>query len=215
LEKKLIEQQAEKINCSYLKHIIDIVFASLFLVLVFSWLYPLLAIIIKIDSKGPALFVQDRVGLNGKIFKFYKLRTLKNNEPSSYKESILTSETINVTSFGSFLRKLNLDEIPQFINVFLGDMSIVGPRPHAIPFHEAYATYINNISERLLTKPGITGLAQVKGFRGDVPDAELNKIRTTRRVELDIEYIKTWSLQKDINIMFTTMLQMLGLTKKL
>lgn len=116
----------------------------------------------------------------------------------------------SITKIGAFLRKTNLDEMPQFINVLLGDMSIVGPRPHAIPFHQTYASFIDFIDFRHLVKPGITGLAQIKGYRGDVTDFEENKMRTIIRIKYDVQYIRIWSFKLDMIIVWKTALQMLG-----
>jgi putative colanic acid biosynthesis UDP-glucose lipid carrier transferase len=113
-----------------------------------------------------------------------------------------------ITKLGHFLRKTNLDELPQFINVLKGEMSIVGPRPHALSFHRTYASYIDFIDKRLLVKPGITGLAQIKGYRGDVKDPEENKFRTKTRIYFDVTYIKKWSFRMDLWIIHTTFLQM-------
>jgi putative colanic acid biosynthesis UDP-glucose lipid carrier transferase len=193
-------QKAQLINRNFLKRSFDFLFSFLFLLFIFSWLYPLIAIAIKLESGGLALFVQDRVGLNGKIFKCFKFRTLKNEEVSTHPTSLTMGYNAPVTKVGAFLRDKNLDELPQFINVLLGNMSIVGPRPHAIPFHEMYSQFIPNINERLLVKPGITGLAQIKGLRGDVEDKEQNKINIQQRIDCDIEYINSWNFSLDVFI---------------
>lgn len=195
---------AEKINHSIIKRVFDVCFSVCFLLFIFSWLYPIIAIIIKLESKGYALFVQERIGLNGKIFKCYKFRTLFTNKTSLAADSLPLSYTTPATKVGVFLRKYNLDELPQFINVLKGDLSIVGPRPHAIPFHNQYKIYVENIEQRLLIKPGITGLAQVSGLRGDVENEEENKIQIQKRVEKDIEYINTWSFGLDMKIIKKT-----------
>lgn len=204
--------KAEHINKNLLKRCFDILFSIILFCLVLVWLFPLIAIFIKLNSKGRIFFIQDRIGLNGNIFKCYKFRTLPEKDINE-EEKFVSSENIPVTGIGKFLRKLNLDELPQFINVLKGEMSIAGPRPHAIAYHNKYAEYIKQIDLRLLVKPGITGLAQIKGYRGDVVDEELNKLKTIKRIELDIEYINQWSFINDLKIILLTFLQMAGIGK--
>ena len=204
--------KAENINHHFLKRLFDILFSIILFCLVLIWLFPLIAILIKLNSKGRIFFIQDRIGLNGTIFKCYKFRTLPEKDINE-EEVFVSSENIPVTSIGKILRKLNLDELPQFINVLKGEMSIVGPRPHAIAYHNKYAEYIKQIDLRLLVKPGITGLAQIKGYRGDVEDEQLNKLKTIKRIELDIQYIKQWSFINDLKIVLVTFLQMAGVGK--
>lgn len=198
--KKQLLQKATSINRSFVKRSFDFLVALFFLLFIFSWLYPLIAVAIKLESGGLALFVQDRIGFNGKVFKCYKFRTLKNNQVSTQIDNLTMGYNAPVTKVGAFLRDKNIDELPQFINVLLGSMSIVGPRPHAIPFHNMYGEFIPNINDRLLVKPGITGLAQIKGLRGDVEDKEQNKINIQQRIDCDIEYIKNWSFAGDLTI---------------
>lgn len=197
------------INYSFLKRTFDIFFSFAVILFAFSWLFPLIALLIKLNSRGPVFFVQDRVGLNGRLFKCYKFRTMKTADVK-YMYTPTTSGDCRVTSFGRILRRTNLDELPQFFNVFKGDMSIVGPRPHPIAFHKTYASFIENIDVRLLVKPGITGMAQIRGYRGDVEDFEENKFRTKKRIAFDILYIKLWSFKTDMWIVYTTIVQMLG-----
>ena len=146
----------------------------------------------EVDTK--IFFIQERIGKNNKKFRCYKFRTI---------------EEIRVTKFGSFLRKNSLDELPQFFNVLIGNMSIVGPRPHAIEFNETYKEFIDYIKLRNLVKPGITGWAQVHGLRGDVEDEILNRIRTKKRIEFDIWYIENWSFWLDVQIFMITIWQMI------
>lgn len=202
-----LQYNALQINAHWSKKIFDYSFSFLFLLLIFSWLYPLIAFAIKIETKGLALFVQERIGLNGKVFKCYKFRTLHTNKNSLDKDSLPLSYTTPATKVGIFLRKYNLDELPQFINVLKGDMSIVGPRPHAVLFHKMYSEYVENINDRLLIKPGITGLAQIKGLRGDVENKEENKINIQKRVAADIEYINNWSFSLDVKIFCKTFIR--------
>ncbi|MGC8750563.1 sugar transferase [Hydrotalea sp.] len=204
-----IAHKAEIVKTSITKRLFDIFFTTLLFVFVFSWLFPIIMLLIKLSSKGPVFFRQDRIGLNGIVFKCYKFRTMAAN----IKCDVYTPtqvEDSRITSVGKFLRKFNLDELPQAINVFLGDMSLVGPRPHAIPFHNEYATYVDYIDLRHLIKPGITGLAQINGYRGDVLDREENKKRTAKRIAYDLEYIQNWSFGLDIKIIGTTVAQMIS-----
>ncbi len=201
-----LEAKAIFIRANFLKRGFDIVVSLLVLVLLVSWLYPLIALCIKLSSRGPVLFRQRRIGINGNIFNCYKFRTMRVMSQNKYTPT--EKNDIRVTKVGKFLRKSNLDELPQIINVLIGEMSIIGPRPHPIAFHNEYSKYIENISLRLLVKPGITGLAQIKGYRGDVLNEELNKKRTKMRVSLDLAYIQNWSVGFDVYIMYQTVLQM-------
>ena len=204
---KKLEMKAQASNLSSNKRTFDFIFSLFFIAMIFSWLFPIIAIIIKLTSRGPVLFVQDRVGINGTIFKCYKFRTMKTTwKKDTYCPT--TKEDCRITRIGSILRRTNLDEFPQFINVLKGEMSIVGPRPHAVSFHNTYAGFIDCIDDRLLVKPGITGLAQIKGYRGDVLDFEENKFRLKKRVGFDIYYIKSWNFKLDLWIIYTTIEQM-------
>lgn len=199
-----MQYKALQINGSLAKRFFDIAVSICFLLFIFSWLYPIIAIAIKLETKGLAMFVQDRIGLNGKIFKCYKFRTLLSNSNSLDKDSLPLSYTTPATKVGVFLRKYNLDELPQFINVLKGNMSIIGPRPHAVPFHNLYSEYVPNIHQRLLVKPGITGLSQINGLRGDVEDIEQNKKNIQQRVQCDTNYIFHWSFKLDLKIFVKT-----------
>ena len=204
-----LEIKAFAVNTSFRKRAFDIFFSFFVIFFIFSWLFPLIALLIKITSKGPVLFVQDRVGLNGNTFKCFKFRTMKVADVK-YMYTPTDKSDSRITLIGQFLRKTNLDELPQFFNVLKGDMSIVGPRPHPIAFHNEYATYIDNIDLRHLVKPGITGLAQINGYRGDVLDKDENKKRTAKRIAYDLEYIQNWSFQLDLKIILTTVSQMIS-----
>ena len=182
----------------FVKRTFDIVFSSLVILFILSWLYPLLAILIKITSKGPVLFKQIRSGINNEEFFCYKFRSMVASSNSDTKQA--TKNDARVTSLGSFLRKTSLDEFPQFFNVLIGDMSIVGPRPHMLLHTEEYSTLIKKYMVRQLVKPGITGIAQVRGYRGETK--ELHDMEG--RVRLDVWYIENWSLSLDINIIFQT-----------
>ncbi|MDB9895855.1 undecaprenyl-phosphate glucose phosphotransferase [Flavobacteriales bacterium] len=181
-----------------LKRLFDIVFSSLVILLILSWLYPLLAFLIKISSKGPILFKQKRSGLDNNEFVCLKFRSMKKNSDSDSKQA--TKDDIRVTKVGSFLRKSSLDEFPQFFNVFNGDMSIVGPRPHMIAHTDQYSALIKKYMVRQLVRPGITGAAQVRGFRGETKEL----IEMEGRVKWDVWYIENWSLLLDINIILRT-----------
>ena len=163
-----------------------------------SWLYPILAILIKISSRGPVLFKQIRSGINNEEFFCYKFRSMIASSNSDTKQA--TKNDARVTLLGSFLRKTSLDEFPQFFNVLIGDMSIVGPRPHMLLHTEEYSALIKKYMVRQLVKPGITGVAQVRGYRGETK--ELHDMEG--RVRLDVWYIENWSLSLDINIIFQT-----------
>lgn len=185
------------------KRAFDIAFSSLVIVFFLSWLIPLLALLIKLDSKGPVFFGQERSGINYKTFRCWKLRSMYvNNEANS----LLARRGDNrITPIGAFLRKTSLDELPQFFNVFMGQMSIVGPRPHMLKVNQEYALVAEKYMVRHFIKPGITGLSQVRGYRGDT--SEDYQIRG--RVKLDIFYLENWSFFLDLKIIFFTVYNML------
>jgi putative colanic acid biosynthesis UDP-glucose lipid carrier transferase len=199
----------EEIHWKFLKRTFDIVFSLTFLVLIYSWLFPVLAFFLKKDSKGPVIFKQDRIGVKNKKFICYKFRTLYSEEKENEQFVPVTNDDPRITRFGSLLRKSNLDELPQFINVLKGEMSVVGPRPHAIPYDDKYTTIVEDIRLRHNVKPGITGWAQVHGLRGDTFSEEENTRRTIKRIEHDIWYIENWSFWLDIQIIILTIWQMI------
>jgi putative colanic acid biosynthesis UDP-glucose lipid carrier transferase len=181
------------------KRIFDIIFSLIVILLIFTWLFPILALIIKLDSNGPIFFVQPRTGINNKTFNCLKFRTMKvNNEANTLQAQKNDSR---ITRFGSFLRHYNIDELPQFINVLLGHMSVVGPRPHMLKHTDQYTKLIEYYKVRHFVKPGITGWAQVNGYRG-LTD-ELWKME--KRVEFDMEYLEKWNLFWDIKIILMTL----------
>lgn len=195
-----------------IKRIFDLLFSLIIIVLILSWLFPLIALIIRLDSKGKVFFTQERIGQKNKKIKIYKFRTLRINRDDKYMPVVENDPRI--TKAGKFLRKSNLDELPQFINVLLGDMSVVGPRPHAISFNETYSGMFDEIKMRHNVKPGITGWAQVHGLRGDVADPVDNRIRTVKRIKYDLWYIENWTFWLDIQIILVTVWQMVkGKTK--
>jgi len=184
------------------------------LVLVASWLFPVITILIKLDSKGRVFFIQDRVGIKNRKFKCIKFRTLKETKMFPEKFSPVVENDPRITRIGRFLRTSNLDEFPQFINVLKGNMSIVGPRPHAIQYDKEYGHTVEEIKLRHTVKPGITGWAQIHGLRGDVSDRKENISRTAKRIEYDLWYIENWSFGLDIKIIFSTIwLTITGRTK--
>jgi Undecaprenyl-phosphate glucose phosphotransferase len=200
----------EEVYWRFIKRVFDIVFSLLVVLLVLSWLFPIIFIITKLTSSGPALFIQDRIGSKNKTFRCYKFRTMKVSEKnnSALFQPVIKNDP-RVTLIGRFLRKSNLDELPQFFNVLKGDMSVVGPRPHTGVYEKVYIEIVDAIRIRYNVKPGITGWAQIHGLRGDVPDETQNILLTKRRIEYDIWYIENWSLTLDLQIILITMWQML------
>ncbi len=182
------------------KRAFDVVFSSAVILFIFSWLLPLLSIIIKLNSKGPVFFVQQRTGINNKTFNCIKFRTMKVNHEADTKQAVKNDNRI--TSIGNFLRKYNIDELPQFFNVLVGNMSVVGPRPHMLKHTEQYSALIEYYKVRHFVKPGITGWAQVNGYRG-LTD-ELWKMQ--KRVEYDMEYLESWNFLWDIKIIVMTLI---------
>jgi putative colanic acid biosynthesis UDP-glucose lipid carrier transferase len=158
-----------------------------------------IALAVKLTSKGPVFFRQRRYGLNGKEIRVLKFRSMTVCEDGP-KIAQATRDDKRVTRLGKFLRKSSLDELPQFLQVLTGEMSIVGPRPHAVSHNEEYRTLIRNYMLRHKVKPGITGWAQVNGWRGETPDVAMME----KRVQHDLEYIKSWTLYLDVKIIFLT-----------
>ncbi len=184
----------------YFKRTFDIVFSFFVIVFLLSWIIPLLWIIIKLESKGPLFFKQEREGLGGNHFTCYKFRSMRLNTMSTKKH--VTKNDARVTNIGAFMRKTSLDELPQFFNVLKGEMSVVGPRPHIENLSFEYQKDIDNYLERHAVKPGITGLAQISGYRGEVK----NKSDIKNRVQLDVFYIENWSFLLDMKIIVQTVL---------
>jgi Undecaprenyl-phosphate glucose phosphotransferase len=186
-----------------LKRTFDIVFSFLVIVCVFSWLFPLIAILIKLESKGPVFFKQKRTGQDNKDFYCYKFRSMSVNDEADAVQAKRNDSRI--TKFGNFLRKSSIDELPQFFNVFVGNMSVIGPRPHMLKHTEEYSRKVEKFMARHFVKPGITGLAQAKGFRGET--THLHQMRN--RVKLDRFYVENWSLFLDMKILGLTTITML------
>lgn len=180
------------------KRAFDVVFSSLVIIFILSWLIPLVGLLIKLESKGPIFFIQERNGENNRVFRCLKFRSMT---PNDYSDTLqATKHDPRVTKIGAFLRTTSLDEMPQFINVFFGEMSIVGPRPHTVPMNHLFKQTIEKYNTRHKIKPGITGLAQVKGYRGEIEMPY--QIRS--RVRLDYFYIQNWTLWLDLSIVVKT-----------
>ena len=182
----------------FIKRFFDILFSLFVIVFVLSWLTPILAIYIKLESKGPVFFKQSRNGFNYKEFECYKFRSMTPNKDAHLHQA--TKGDNRITKVGAFIRKTSMDELPQFFNVLFGDMSVVGPRPHMVSHTNMYAQRIDKFMVRHFVKPGITGLAQVSGFRGEVEKDD----DIVSRVKYDIFYIENWSLLLDVKIILQT-----------
>jgi putative colanic acid biosysnthesis UDP-glucose lipid carrier transferase len=182
------------------KRIFDVIFSAFVIIFVLSWLIPILAILIKLNSKGPVFFVQLRSGKNNEPFRCFKFRSLRMNEEANKIQ--VTKNDKRLTRIGQFMRKTNVDELPQFINVFLGDMTVVGPRPHMLEHTEKFSKLMNEYMVRHFLKPGITGWAQINGFRGEITQDE----HLRKRIECDIWYMENWSLWLDFRIIFLTVI---------
>jgi len=182
-----------------LKRFEDIVLSSIILTII---ALPMLAIAIgiKLTSKGPVIFKQDRYGLNGKRIKMWKFRSMTVTENAD-KVTQAKKGDARITKFGAFLRRTSLDELPQFINVLKGDMSVIGPRPHAVAHNEEYRKMVDFYMLRHKVRPGITGWAQVNGWRGETET--LDKMQ--KRIEYDLDYIRNWSLWMDFKILILTL----------
>ncbi|SHI66842.1 putative colanic acid biosysnthesis UDP-glucose lipid carrier transferase [Mesonia phycicola] len=182
----------------FIKRVFDVVLSLIVIVGILSWLSPILAFFILSESKGPVFFRQKRNGLDYKEFYCYKYRSMKVNPQANLHQA--TKNDVRITKIGKFLRKTSIDELPQFINVLLGDMSVVGPRPHMVSHTHMYAERIDKFMVRHFVKPGITGLAQTSGYRGEI-ETENDIIN---RVKYDIFYLENWSILLDIKIIFQT-----------
>ncbi|MCB9032360.1 MAG: undecaprenyl-phosphate glucose phosphotransferase [Chitinophagales bacterium] len=198
------EEPLESFINQIIKRVFDIVFSISFLFVFTLFIFPIVALLIKLGSKGPVLFKQKRSGVRNQAFTVYKFRTMYVNDESDTKQA--TKGDSRVTPIGKILRKYNIDEMPQFYNVLLGDMSIVGPRPHMLKHTEEYSKIVDKFMVRHLIKPGITGLAQVSGYRGETKDPK----DMENRVLKDVEYLESWSLKLDIEIIFKTIFSTFG-----
>lgn len=182
------------------KKVFDVVFSSAVILLIFPWLFPIIMLIIKIESPGPIFFKQERSGRDNRSFMCFKFRSMHVNGLAHKKQA--EKGDSRITKFGAFIRKTSIDELPQFFNVLLGDMSVVGPRPHMVHLAKEYSDLISNYLVRQYAKPGITGWAQVNGFRGETKEL----VDMENRVEYDIWYIENWSLALDIKIVIKTII---------
>lgn len=196
LRKEPMEDTGNRIK----KRVADILISIFVIVFILSWLIPLVAILIKLDSRGPVFFVQLRSGKNNKSFRCLKFRSLRINNEADSKQ--VTRDDDRITRLGRILRKTNIDELPQFFNIILGDMSVVGPRPHMLKHTEHFAELYKEYMIRHFVKPGLTGWAQVHGYRGEIKDNELLK----KRVEFDTWYMENWSLYLDFKIILLTIM---------
>jgi len=194
LRSEPLDDVANRIN----KRICDVCISAVVVVFILSWLIPIIGLLIWLDSKGPIFFVQQRTGKDGKPFGCIKFRSMKVNKDANTVQAVRGDQRI--TNMGKFLRRTNLDEFPQFINVLVGDMSIVGPRPHMLKHTDDYSKLINQYMVRQFLKPGITGWAQVNGYRGETRELQQMK----GRVEYDLWYMENWSIWLDIKIIFLT-----------
>jgi putative colanic acid biosynthesis UDP-glucose lipid carrier transferase len=185
-----------------LKRAFDIIFSTVVLIFIFSWLFPIIAFLIKVSSPGPIFFKQQRAGKGNQPFNCLKFRTMVLND-RGFKQA--TKNDPRVTHIGKFLRKTSLDELPQFLNVLVGDMSIIGPRPHPLKLNEEFYPKIEKFMARHYIKPGITGLAQAKGYRGETKTDHSMR----GRVKLDRFYIENWSFILDLKIVIATVIALI------
>jgi Undecaprenyl-phosphate glucose phosphotransferase len=180
------------------KRLMDIFISTFVIVFILSWMIPLLFVIDLLSDASGVFFVQKRSGIDNKEFNLFKFRTMKKNGEAHLKQA--TENDHRITKVGKFLRKTSLDELPQFINVLIGDMSVIGPRPHMLKHTEEYKNLVNKFMIRHLVKPGLTGYAQVNGYRG-----EIKKIKDIEnRIKMDVYYIENWSFWLDFKIIFLT-----------
>ena len=201
----LLSVRREPLQAAYnrfLKRCFDIVFSLCVLIFIYPILYVVVGILIKLSSKGPIIFKQQRTGLYGHDFQCYKFRTMRVNDDADEKQA--ERDDPRKTKIGDFLRRTNLDEFPQFFNVLIGDMSVVGPRPHMLKHTELYSAIIDKYMVRHLAKPGVTGWAQVTGYRGETKTLE----QMEGRVKRDVWYIENWSFFLDLKIIVVTVLNM-------
>jgi len=192
----------------FIKRLFDIVFSTLVIIFIMSWLTPLIAILIRLESKGPIFFKQKRNGLDYEEFNCYKFRSMFVNENADIDEAVKNDPRI--TKVGAFIRRTSIDEMPQFFNVFVGTMSVVGPRPHMLNFTEKYAVKVNKFKARHFIKPGITGMAQTHGYRGEIE----NDTDIINRIKYDIFYMESWSLLLDMKIIYLTVKNAINGEKK-
>jgi exopolysaccharide biosynthesis polyprenyl glycosylphosphotransferase len=197
-----------------IKRIFDIIFSLFVIVFGLSWFVPIVSLLIKLDSKGPALFIQERYGMKKKSFKCIKFRTLSHQKKVSVEFEPIIKKDPRVTRVGRILRKTNLDELPQFINVLKGDMSIVGPRPLIKGVDQVYQKVFSDTKMRYSVRPGLTGWSQINGLRGEIADEKENQLHITEKTKFDLWYIENWSLKLDFQIILITIWQMIKVDTK-
>ncbi|MFM2359446.1 MAG: hypothetical protein RLY16_1439 [Bacteroidota bacterium] len=180
------------------KRVLDVLVSSFVIIFILTWLVPILGLLIFLESRGPIFFSQVRSGRNNKTFHCYKFRSMRVNKDSDLKQA--TKNDRRITRIGAFIRKTSLDEFPQFFNVFKGEMSLVGPRPHMVKHTTDYSKIVDQFMIRQFLKPGITGWAQINGYRGEITDDNSIKMR----VNNDLWYLENWNIWLDIKIMFLT-----------
>lgn len=192
------KEPLEYLHSRLLKRFGDVVFSLFVIIFIFPWLFPILMIGVKLSGKGPIFFKQERTGLKDGDFTIYKFRSMVVNKDADSLQS-MPGDT-RITRFGRFMRRHNLDELPQFFNVLKGEMSVVGPRPHMLSHTKKYKALIDKYMVRHFAKPGITGLSQVSGYRGETKTtAEMEA-----RVKTDVYYIENWSVLLDVKIILLT-----------
>ncbi|GAB3018334.1 exopolysaccharide biosynthesis polyprenyl glycosylphosphotransferase [uncultured Cyclobacterium sp.] len=198
----LNEIPLDRLGNQIFKRVFDVVFSLFAIFFILSWLMPIIAFLIKLESKGPVFFFQQRTGVNNKEFTCIKFRTMYKNPFSDTLQA--SRHDPRVTRVGKLLRRFSMDELPQFINVLKNDMSVVGPRPHTVPMNEDFKQRLEKYNNRHCIKPGITGLAQVLGYRGEI----INHWQIKSRVKLDYFYVRNWSFLLDVKIVLQTLNQM-------
>jgi lipopolysaccharide/colanic/teichoic acid biosynthesis glycosyltransferase len=195
-----LEERAALNVASWEKRCLDILGAGMGLLFLAPFL-TFVAVLIMLESPGPALFRQKRTGYRGRTFRIYKFRSMTVAEDGAVVRQAQKGDA-RITTIGAFLRKSSIDELPQLINVVKGEMSLVGPRPHAQAHDEYYSTVIPEYRDRFMVRPGITGLAQVMGYRGATPDIA----SMAARIERDVQYIRSWSVKMDVVILYRTVM---------
>jgi putative colanic acid biosynthesis UDP-glucose lipid carrier transferase len=195
-----LEDGARRLRNAKLKRLFDLVGASLLLIFLAPFL-GLVAVLIRLESRGPVLFRQRRSGWDGRVFVIYKFRTMTVAEDGDVVVQA-SRDDCRITRVGRYLRRTSVDELPNLINVLFGQMSLVGPRPHALAHDRYWSQVIADYNNRFLAKPGITGLAQVEGWRGETPTVE----SMARRIAFDLNYVRSWSIQLDLAIVVRTLL---------
>jgi putative colanic acid biosynthesis UDP-glucose lipid carrier transferase len=199
IRKEPLEDVSNRIR----KRLYDLVVSILVTILILSWMIPLIGLLILLESRGPVFFIQKRSGRNNKPFNCIKFRSMRISKDAHTKQVIKDDKRI--TRVGKFLRKTNLDEFPQFLNVLFSQMSVVGPRPHMLKHTEDYSKLLDQYMVRQFLKPGITGSAQVNGYRGETRTLD----QMQNRVEKDLWYLENWSLWLDTKIIILTACNMI------